>query len=250
MKGKQICKYLKAVRREIATANGIALEIPECTFEGECKGTCPRCENEVRQLEKALVQRRKLSQRVAVLGVAAGLSLMGMPAAIAQTELPTDSVEVWGDLGAEPIERIVCGWVPAVTRWENPLIADGRTSTIFNFANETPLARIGNAKISDKTAEYKVCDAMFPDGTEAMQKYIREQWRGPSRDDQRDAGNIIVGFWVSARGKVNRVKVQGNLTAPVAREIKRVFLGMPSWKPATVDGTAVSSYVEVSLSLL
>lgn len=52
MKGKQICSYLKSVRREVAAANGIDLEIPDCTFEGECSGTCPRCEAEVRQLEQ------------------------------------------------------------------------------------------------------------------------------------------------------------------------------------------------------
>ena len=44
MKGKQVCSYLKSVRREVAAANGIDLEIPDCTFEGECPGTCPRCE--------------------------------------------------------------------------------------------------------------------------------------------------------------------------------------------------------------
>ena len=54
MKGKQVCSYLKSVRREVASANDIDLEIPDCTFEGECPGTCPRCEAEVRQLEQAL----------------------------------------------------------------------------------------------------------------------------------------------------------------------------------------------------
>lgn len=93
MKGKQVCSYLKSVRREVAAGNGIDLEIPDCTFEGECPGTCPRCEAEVRQLEQALSQRQRLSQKVAIVGVAMGLALSGMSAAQAQNVDPQDSVD-------------------------------------------------------------------------------------------------------------------------------------------------------------
>ena len=82
---------MKSVRREVAAANGIELEIPDCTFEGECPGTCPRCEAEVRQLEQALSQRQRLSQKVAIVGVAMGLALSGMSVAQAQNVNPQDS---------------------------------------------------------------------------------------------------------------------------------------------------------------
>lgn len=107
MKGKQICSYLKSVRREVAAANGIDWEIPECTFEGECPGTCPRCESEVRQLESELSRRKSLSQRVAVLGVAAGLALSGMSVASAQTVDTSDSTQYedeWNDFVVGNIE--------------------------------------------------------------------------------------------------------------------------------------------------
>ena len=93
MKGKQVCSYLKSVRREVAAANGIELEIPDCTFEGECPGTCPRCEAEVRQLEQALSQRQRLSQKVAIVGVAMGLALSGMSVASAQNVNPQDTID-------------------------------------------------------------------------------------------------------------------------------------------------------------
>ena len=51
--GKDTCNYLKAIRRNIAQENEIDLEIPECTYKGECLGTCPQCEAEVRFLETA-----------------------------------------------------------------------------------------------------------------------------------------------------------------------------------------------------
>ena len=49
-RGKQICKQLKAVRQRIADENGIPLSVEECTHKGDCRGTCPRCEAEVRYL--------------------------------------------------------------------------------------------------------------------------------------------------------------------------------------------------------
>ena len=107
MKGKQICSYLKSVRREVAAANGIDWEIPECTFEGECPGTCPRCESEVRQLESELSRRKSLSQRVAIIGVAAGLALSGMSVASAQTADTSDSTQYedeWNDFVVGNIE--------------------------------------------------------------------------------------------------------------------------------------------------
>ena len=48
MTGKEKCKLLKAIRREIAETNGIVYLTSECTFEGECKGTCPKCDAEIR----------------------------------------------------------------------------------------------------------------------------------------------------------------------------------------------------------
>ena len=72
--GKNICKYLKEVRKNIATENNIPLEQEECTYEGECLGTCPHCEAEVQYIEQELSKKGKMN----ILGKAAtiaGLSL-------------------------------------------------------------------------------------------------------------------------------------------------------------------------------
>lgn len=50
-RGRDICNTLKAIRKQIADANGIAYSPEECHFTGECKGTCPKCEQDVRDLE-------------------------------------------------------------------------------------------------------------------------------------------------------------------------------------------------------
>lgn len=54
MTGKEKCKLLKAIRREIAETNGIVYLTSECTFEGECKGTCPKCDAEIRYLDSEI----------------------------------------------------------------------------------------------------------------------------------------------------------------------------------------------------
>ena len=56
MTGKEKCKALKKLRAQIADANEIQWVTEECPYEGECPGTCPRCEEEVRMLEEYMKQ--------------------------------------------------------------------------------------------------------------------------------------------------------------------------------------------------
>ncbi len=88
-KGKNTCRILKEIRKQIAEANDIEFVTEECRYKGDCLGTCPKCEAEVRYLEEQLLQRRKLGKAVAVVGVSLGLSLgaSAMPMANVQ-ELP------------------------------------------------------------------------------------------------------------------------------------------------------------------
>ena len=75
MNGKQKCRILKRIREQIAQANDIELVVEQCAYQGDCKGVCPRCEAEVRYLERELEKRRSLKKRVVLAGVSAGLTL-------------------------------------------------------------------------------------------------------------------------------------------------------------------------------
>lgn len=74
MLGKEKCKYLREIRKKIALENDIRLVTDECSFKGECKGTCPKCEAEVHYLENELERRKKIGKFVTI----AGLSLAGL----------------------------------------------------------------------------------------------------------------------------------------------------------------------------
>lgn len=73
MNGKNKCKILKDIRRQIAENNDIAYVTTDCKFQGECTGTCPKCEAEVRYLEEELAKRKKAGKAIAVAGIAAAL---------------------------------------------------------------------------------------------------------------------------------------------------------------------------------
>ena len=73
MNGKSKCKVLKDIRKKIAKANDIAYVTSECKYQGECAGTCPKCEAELRYLEEELAKRKNLGKIVAVAGIAATL---------------------------------------------------------------------------------------------------------------------------------------------------------------------------------
>ena len=73
--GKKKCKILKQIRAEIAKNNDIDWVVEECPHKGDCRGTCPKCEAEVRELERQLATRRKLGKAVVLTGVAAGIAI-------------------------------------------------------------------------------------------------------------------------------------------------------------------------------
>ena len=75
-RGKQTCKILKEIRRQIAEANGIEFATSECRYRGDCLGTCPKCEAEVRYLEQQLRSRQRMGKAIALAGISAGMILM------------------------------------------------------------------------------------------------------------------------------------------------------------------------------
>lgn len=100
-KGKQTCKILKEIRKQIAEENDIELITSECTHKGDCAGTCPKCEAEVRYLERELEKRQRLGKVAVFAGLslgtivaAAGCGPLIQPTAGMPMDPPRDSIEV------------------------------------------------------------------------------------------------------------------------------------------------------------
>lgn len=75
MLGKEKCRILKEIRRKIADENDIPFVTEECTHKGNCRGTCPRCESELRYLERQLERRTALGKTVTLAALCTGIVL-------------------------------------------------------------------------------------------------------------------------------------------------------------------------------
>ena len=118
MSGKSKCKILKQIRQQIAAENDIEFITSECKFQGECSGTCPKCEAEVSYLEQQLQKRRQAGKAVAVAGIAAALIVSAsgcienrtggapLPPSQSQTEEIPGGILPPEDLMGEPVIEI------------------------------------------------------------------------------------------------------------------------------------------------
>lgn len=52
--GKDKCEILKEIRKYVAEKYGLDYKPTECNHEGDCKGTCPKCEAELSDLQEQL----------------------------------------------------------------------------------------------------------------------------------------------------------------------------------------------------
>ena len=89
--GKEVCLILKGIRQKIADANGISYQPKECQHKGDCAGTCPACEEEIRYLEGELKARKGNGFGMKVAGIAAGICATVMPMTAAAQAVKPDS---------------------------------------------------------------------------------------------------------------------------------------------------------------
>lgn len=108
-RGKQTCMILKEIRRQIAEANDIEFVTSECRHKGDCAGTCPKCEAEVRYLEQQLRARTLAGKAAVIAGISAGMMLMAgcssTPSDSNAEATPDDTTEVLMGEPPLPIEE-------------------------------------------------------------------------------------------------------------------------------------------------
>ena len=75
-RGKQVCKILKDIRKQIAEENDIEFVTSECQHKGDCAGTCPKCEAELRYLESQLARRSAAGFPARLAGIALGMAVV------------------------------------------------------------------------------------------------------------------------------------------------------------------------------
>ena len=122
-KGKRTCKILKEIRQQIAEANDIEYVVEECQYRGDCLGTCPKCEAEVRYLEEQLHQRQLLGKAAMVAGISVGMFTLSScdTKGTRQGDVPqVQKVESIKDEDIEKIEAVVGQVEDVKTECSNP----------------------------------------------------------------------------------------------------------------------------------
>lgn len=137
MIGKEKCKALKEIRKQIAENNDIEYAVSECKHQGDCKGTCPKCEAELRYLERELEKRAKLGKTVVVAGLSA-IAALGMTGCNGKGG---NTNELSGDVpDTSYVNDIAGGEAEYIPETSTELQIDGEVSTIDNSTTEEELA--------------------------------------------------------------------------------------------------------------
>jgi TonB family protein len=118
--------------------------------------------------------------------------------------------------------------------------ADSGTGTKPN--NTTGAAAAAESSSTNETV-YPYVEEMpvFPEGMEAMYKFIYERIQYPALAREKGiAGQVILQFIVSSQGDVHNAKVLRGIGGGCDEEALRVVNEMPRWKPGKKDGQPVA----------
>lgn len=245
-RGKFICKELKTVRKRIAEENNIPLEIKECTYEGPCRGTCPRCEAEVRYLENSLAHRLKMGKVATIAGLTLGLaSCGGGQAERTDTLLRSTSSSTSPSLGEEQMPEVpegpetnievpevgeleVVGDVAEIPPPPPPYEDDGTETEMIQMeegeTGEMPVNALVGLIVEDEPE--------FPGGMEAMYKFLQDNIRYPRLALENNiTGKVYVAFVVETDGSITNPKILRDIGGGCGQEAIRLVKMMPKWKP-------------------
>ena len=246
-RGKQTCKILKEIRRQIAEANGIEFAVSECRYKGDCLGTCPKCEAEVRYLEQQLRIRSLAGKAVALAGISAGMILMS---GCSGTTSSQSSETLQGDVVA-PVEQIETA-VSIEEEGEVPAIKD--TVVIKKGELEdTKYPVVG--EIIDPEQEDKVYDAIvdirptFPGGDGKLWEWISQHIvYPPGCYESNIQGRVVIRFMIKADGSVGKTEIIRGVYPELDKEALRVVKSLPKFNPAILNGKAVDYWFTLPIT--
>ena len=222
-RGREICKTLKEVRRDIARANDIPYEPAECHHQGDCMGTCPKCEQEVRYIEDQLSMRRALGKAVSVVGISVGLAALSSCGKV---------LNIFSTSGYLVENDTVCH-MP-----ETPL--DQEDSTTTAQAPKTMVVNTDTMKENMLLGDIIEAQPSFPGGQTQMLEFISKEVKYPqaAKKDSIE-GRVVVSFIVEKDGSINKAKVEKPVHPLLDEEALRVINAMPKWIPGMLNGKAI-----------
>ena len=212
-RGKQTCKILKEIRQQIAEANGIEFATSECRYKGDCLGTCPKCEAEVRYLEQQLRARSRAGKAIALAGISAGIILMsGCSGTSSQKQSNDDMLGLF---------------------IESPEMIEDVEDTV----DEGELPAIWLESQVDVKPE-------FPGGDEEMRHFFDECWR---KEKNAIIGSAKIGYTVNFKGEIENPEIIEGDTL-LGEQLIRIIKQFPDYVPGKKNGKPVDVYMTFPFS--
>ena len=238
-RGKQTCKILKEIRKQIAAENDIKLVIEECTYQGDCKGTCPKCEAEVRYLERELEKRQRLGKAAIFAGMTIGTAITAASCGPlisppnGMMEHPRDTIVATDTIRNDSAEKPVLLEGEVMAPVPDSLEEDGEVTEglVVPWRDE-----------SDEPEVYMIVDEMpeFLGGDKGFHQFIADNVNYPAEAKEKGIRGIVyVNFIVEPDGSVSDIKVLRGIGSGCDEEAVRVVESMPKFKPGIQNGEAV-----------
>ena len=252
---------MKEIRRRIAEANDIEYVTSECRYKGECKGTCPRCEAEVRYLEQQLALRRIAGKAVILAGITALSACSGGGTANpvgAKTEVETavdtvvpgtaacaDTIVSAVDSVPETIpvdvtDLLVVGDVDIA---DEPEAEAAVTSEVISDNSELNKVVVG--EIVDTTAPedkiWNMSTVEVKPGWESIERYIKKHQRYPEAAlvDSIE-GRVVVEMIIDSAGYITSPKIVRPRHPLLDAEALDIVRGIPRVRPAQMGDSNVA----------
>ena len=271
MKGKQTCKILKEIRKQIAEENDIELVTSECTYQGDCKGTCPKCEAEVRYLERELEKRQRMGKAAVFAGMSLGTlfaatscdnlpvpqPLAGEPCVPDTTEMTNDSIPsdtipdepflLEGDVVAPVSDTMKAEGKKTACKSDVELVIPGDIVEVDDVTEGLIVPEVGEVENSDMVDVYTIVEQMpeFPGGEAELIHYISKNIHYPQEAKEKGIqGRVFIGFVIEKDGSVSNIRNLRSVDSELDAEAMRVVESMPKWEPGMHNGEFVRvSYI-------
>ena len=261
--GKRICETLKAIRSEIASANEIEYTPIKCNHKGDCAGTCPACESEMRWLERQLRIRHALGKAVTIAGVSVALSVAASaatPSSLDPGNKNTKQRHRTSKVGNQRV-RTTVGQVVAkrpemlpekdTIAINNDVIREERTMGIVPIYMPPKLSK-------DSIYTEVDVEAFFPEGDEVLDSLIRDQLYIPDEilEPIREVrgtvkARCIVKALVERDGTISDAVIEKTTTAAVFDdEALRVVKNLPKFAPAVIRDIPVRSWTMIPVEFI
>lgn len=262
-RGKQTCRILKEIRRQIAEANDIEFVTSECRYKGDCFGTCPKCDAEVRYLEQQLRARSLAGKAVVLAGISAGMIFVSGCSGTSSNQsnetlqgepvVPVEQNEITDSIGDESLED-------TLQKEGTPMLHTIKVTELAICGDPELLNETDSVKeVSDSTEDNQsdVYEAVgevgscptFPGGDQKLNEWISQHLQYPQNAyDSNIQGRVVVQFLVKEDGSVGDAKIVKSVFPDLDEEAVRVVKTLPKFNPAIINGEPVDYWSTIPIT--